>query len=156
MIMAYQLESKTAQVPRVIVDPQGMEALLHAANTNPASHHDGETESEYVRSMLQRDDDGCYFLDYVSFNGVVKVTGVDADAYPEYLAGIGRLVEQGLKHHDSGVRKKYLWLHKRYASQLNEIKSLPDDHAWRNENPEASEYLSKLNDLSDLAKASSA
>ena len=151
MIFAYNAESKIAKYPRVIVEPHSMEFLLHAAAENPADHHDAGTETKYVRDLLTKDDDGNFYLDYISFDGVVVKGGAEPDDYQTYFESIGQLVRDGLTHHDSTVKDKYVWLQKKYAAQLKVFKSSPNPR-WKKMNPAAFAFYASLSDHAELAK----
>jgi len=64
MVRAYELESQIAVYPRIIVDP----ALIAAVATNSSLRkdtHDPMEEGRYVKSLLRRDADGIWFVDYL-------------------------------------------------------------------------------------------
>lgn len=154
MVKAYELESKHAGGPRVVVDEVGYQALIAQARAAPAHHHDGDTESRYVERLLRRDADGYYYLDYISFRGVVEIAGLEQEGYPEHLQQISKLNAAGLRHADPRIQEKHLWLHKRYRAQLREILAHPNPDFQRNE-PELWSYYEALetNDaVADLAR----
>jgi len=146
MVKAYEIESKYAGGPRVIVDEAGYQALIAQARAAPARHHDGDTESRYVEGLLRRDEDGYYYIDYISFRGVVEVAGLEQDAYPEHLQRISELNVAGLRHADPRVQEKHLWLHGHYRSQLREILTNPNPEFQRDE-PELWSYYEALETL---------
>ena len=114
MVRAYELESRTACVPRVIVDRE----VLKMARTYRQPGHTGPQEENYVRAFLDEDKDGWLFIDYLSWEKVVVAMGCESDAYPAYLGRIARLIRKGLKHDDPRVVRKYLWLRKRYLKAM--------------------------------------
>ena len=64
MNMAYGLESEFAVYPRIVIDPEVFvshrkEPLLRN------SIHDVATEHEYFKSLVRKDTDGIYFIDYL-------------------------------------------------------------------------------------------
>lgn len=140
MIKAYELESKFAQVPRVLID----ENLLGVAKEHRNSIHSREEEAEYVKCLMTRDPDGRYFFDYVSFNSVVAVTGCDRKDYPDYLRRLGELIKKGLAHHELSVRTKYIWLHKHYLAAIECIESSPLNCGFRVNENEISEKILSL------------
>lgn len=132
IIDAYRLESKIANVPRVVIDQN----LLEIARKYRDERHTDDEEAEYASHFLTIDRDGQYFFDYVSFKSVVEVTGVDADSYPKYLGSLGNLIAKGLAHPERAVRAKYVWLHRQYLAQIEQVESLPEDHPFRVNEPE--------------------
>lgn len=140
MIKAYELESKFAQVPRVIID----EKILEIAIKYRGQENSSEEMAEYVKSFMTRDQDGQYFFDYVSFNSVVAVTGCDRKDYPDYLRRLGELIKKGLAHHELSVRTKYIWLHKHYLAAIECIESSPLNCGFRVNENEISEKILSL------------
>ena len=152
MVEAYELESKVAKFPRVLVD----EKILAVARSARQEHHGADEEEEYVRAFLRNDEDGFLFLDYVSWNAVVAVIGGDENLYPDYLAQVGNLVREGLRNPCISVKKKALWLHKQYVAAIELVEGLPPQHTYRQNNPEvcaAIEGLPKLTRASEAAAA---
>ncbi|WP_062767722.1 hypothetical protein [Sphingopyxis terrae] len=121
MVKAYELESRTACFPRVIVDRE----VLRMARTYRQPQHSGPQEERYVRSFLDEDKDGWLFIDYLSWDKVVEAMGCEHDAYPDYLGRMARLIRKGLKHADPRVARKYLWLRKRYLKAMKPYRDLP-------------------------------
>jgi hypothetical protein len=88
MIHAYELESKVAKYPRVLVDTK----LVSVARKAHARHHTSHHEARYVSEFLTKDTDGHRFIDYISWRGVVDGAGMDDDNYPLYLRDIGKII----------------------------------------------------------------
>jgi hypothetical protein len=147
MVKAYEMESKVACHPRVIIDP----AVLRLARRRRTEHHTPDEEEEYVRGFIAEDDDGHLFIDYVSWNAVVAVAGADDFGYPDYLGTMSGLLRRGLAHGDARVVAKYLWLYPRYLSAIDLFAAIPGDDPYRLENPENCEYIENLPRFDDLA-----
>jgi hypothetical protein len=124
MVKAYELESKTACMPRVIVDPE----FLEMAREHGQPHHSADQEEDYVRSFLAKDNDGWLFIDYLSWDTVVDAAGCENEAYPDYMARIAGLIKKGLAHDDPRVARKYLWLRKRYLKAVKPFCGLSAEH----------------------------
>jgi hypothetical protein len=127
LVRAYELESKEAKYPRVIMD----ESVLEIAREYRDENHSPDDEEKYVRAFMTLDDDERYSFDYISFDSVVVKTGWDGDGYPEYLYRMGRLIKQGLKHKDPRCQEKHLWLYKQYLAAIELVETLPADHPYR-------------------------
>jgi len=115
LIRAYELESKSAVFPRIVIDDR----LLKELKLNPLLRsHDFKTEMEYLRPMLQRDDKKILFLDYLG--GVLPE---DPDGAPEFLRKHKELIERGLWdfRHDSKIRAKYEWLQEYHNSTVERL-----------------------------------
>jgi hypothetical protein len=132
MVAAYELESKIAKYPRVIIDPQ----VLRAARCHRSEEHSPEDEERYVRNFMQKDTDNYYYFDYISWDTVVRVVGVDDGSYGDYLAVISRVLGSGLRHTDLRVQEKYQWVYRHYIAALDTFASMPDDHLDRRQSPE--------------------
>ncbi|MBD3833021.1 MAG: hypothetical protein IE910_06710 [Brevundimonas sp.] len=147
MIEAYLLESKVAKFPRVLIE----EKVLEVAKAARRDGHSVDEELDYVRSYMTTDDDGRDYLNYVSWNSVVAVTGGDNDLYPAYLEKISELVEAGLNHQSVRVLPCYLWLHTQYLEARDGIANLPKDHPYRLQDPEICDNVASLPRLDALA-----
>lgn len=148
MVRAYEMESREARYPRVIVDP----AVLSLARRHRQENHSPDEEEEYVRSFIVEDADGLLFIDYVSWNAVVAVTGADDDGYPDYVATLSGLLRTGLTHEDLRVVEKYVWLHPRYLAVLDQFNAMPADHPYRRQSPEHCESIEGLPRLTSLVR----
>ncbi len=149
MVKAYEMESKVACHPRVIIDPE----VLALARRQRSEHHSADEEEEYVRGFISEDTDGQLFIDYTSWKAVVEVTGVDDVGYPGYLATMSSLLRVGLTHEDPRVAAKYLWLHPRYLSAIELFAGIPQNARYRLENPENCELIEDLPRFEELAVA---
>lgn len=148
MNRAYEMESKEAKSPRVLIDP----ALVKIARKYHAGQNSPEGEAGYVRSHMTKDDDGLFYFDYISWHSVVAVAGAEADMYDQYLANLGMLTERGLRNEDPRVKEKYLWLHKRYVASIDEVLSQSENSQWYRENAEVVEVVRTLPRYDDLAE----
>jgi hypothetical protein len=116
LIEAYTLESKAALYPRIILDRE----LVEAAGGARASHHDSEDEVSYVRSLLEKDSDGMYYIDYF-FKASGELDDPDID-FPAYITALGDIVRKGLMGSvhptNADVRVKYSWMRERYNREF--------------------------------------
>ena len=106
-IRAYELESREAVFPRVIIDPK----TIKEYRINPifrADHHDFEEDSSYVFSLLRLDTDGYYFVDYLK---AISTGEVEPPVLEGILLQHKELVERNLlSARNTGIQKKYSWL----------------------------------------------
>lgn len=140
MIEAYQLESKCAIYPRVLIS----DSLFEVAMLAPAEHHRAHEELAYVASHLCKDTDGCHYIDYVSWNAVVSVIGMENESYGSYLYELSKILQRGFAAKAPDVRLKYSWLYERYAAAVKLVTSLPPENAWARDNPEMYEGIKEL------------
>lgn len=108
LVSAYELESKYAQYPRIIVSP----LLFRELEVNPllvALHHDPHTEISFIRDMLRQGDDGMWFIDY----GRAILRELDEPGmYPIFLERHRALIVKCARQFKSfgAAKAKYLWL----------------------------------------------
>src|SRR6266404_8367337 len=62
MVNAYFLESKAALYPRVILD----ESIIEAGMRAHARHHEPDDEQRSIMSLLKKDTDGMYYINYIT------------------------------------------------------------------------------------------
>lgn len=137
---AYRIESQVAKYPRVVIDPK----VLEVARRSRHEYHSAYEEEGYVRAFMTKDVDGNFFFDYVSWESVVAVTGGSNDLYGDYLGKLCTVIRDGLRHDDPRVQEKYLWLRKKFAKEVRQIRDLPLDHAYRKENPALCEQIGRM------------
>lgn len=102
MIKAYELESKYAKYPRIIVD----ESLLEYAFQNPSEQHTAEMELYYLISLLKKDEDGYFYTDFLS-----QIQELDNSKDMNLIINkLNDLIFNGLKNELETVREKYKWL----------------------------------------------
>ncbi len=64
LVEAYDLESKFAVYPRIVVSP-GVVKAFESGHLPRAPHHALEWERKYIRGLLTCGDDGVWFVDYL-------------------------------------------------------------------------------------------
>lgn len=118
-IEAYQLESRFAVYPRIIVSPRSLHAQAVDGRLVP-DHHTPEVEQGYVRSLLRQGEDGIWFIDYLrAFAGELD----HPDYYPEYLSRHREAILRAGITEDtvSPLAVKYAWLATYHNSVVNEL-----------------------------------
>lgn len=118
MNYAYFLESEKAVFPRIIVSSE----FLEYAKENESPQNSKKEEIKFIYSLLKKDSDGYYFVDYLSEYGF-------ADSYEENvycLKIIKEFILQGLKKTDDRVKAKYIWLKNYYNSIVKEQDEIID------------------------------
>jgi hypothetical protein len=106
VIRGYALESEVARFPRIVVGEEVLEELMK----NPALWvHDRQTDVRATKSLLRRDFDGEYFVDYLR---IIEEELDDRSQYPTMLDRHEDFIKRGLKLYrdNSSVLPKYKWL----------------------------------------------
>lgn len=148
MVKAYELESKAARSPRVLLDRK----LIEIARKAHADQHDAQHEAKYVRAFMTQDTDKQYYLDYLSWDSVVGNVGMDDDNYPRYLAKIAEILRSGFAKTDPGVLAKYLWVYEKYNKAIIKFERLGPRNPYRLNNPENYQAVIGLPRLAAEAK----
>jgi hypothetical protein len=119
LVEAYTLESKAAMYPRVILD----HTVIEAGAQNSIMDHDSSEELRYVRSLLEQDSDGMYYIDYF-FKAQSELDDPEYD-FPEYINNLGAIIRKGLmgsSHHSKAdIRVKYSWMRERYNQMVEQV-----------------------------------
>lgn len=118
---AYMLESKAALYPRVILDRN----IVEAGATFKSKDHTSKQELEYVESLLERDSDGMYYVDYF-YKAQSELDDPQYD-FPAYIQNLGEIIRKGLmgsSHHSKAdLRVKYSWMRERYNNMVEKVTS---------------------------------
>jgi len=108
IVEAYELESKAAKYPRIVVSSEVLD-LVGSAAILRSELYTGEEEQENISRLLGTSGDDLLFIDYLR---VARSETDDAYEYIEFLSGHRRLVVEGLQRYDSepSILEKYQWL----------------------------------------------
>lgn len=123
LIQAYELESKYALYPRIIIDPR----LIQEHKTGKflkAKWHSVEDELVIFGRLLRQGDDGMWFIDYVAaFEGELD----EHEMYPIFLRRHREVILAGAQNHSqlNSILSKFVWM----ANYHNQIISNLDDAA---------------------------
>lgn len=121
---SYELESKTACYPRVIVSP-ALTAKIINTNNNQITLNEDTQEYLYLRNtQFSKDFDGCYYINFLSpeakndANIDVHITGINysSDNYSDIEENINKEYRKSREKHDSNLLIKYDWLKKYFAN----------------------------------------
>jgi hypothetical protein len=120
IIAAYDLERGQAQFPRIIVEPDLIEALKV---TPLLTSHPYEEEIKYISKFIKRDDDGVVFIDYVG--GMQDESAEPAD-WLAFLQVHKAFIEKNIAKfkEQKHVLSKYLWL-KKYHNAVVQTRLKP-------------------------------
>ena len=102
MIKAFEMESKIAIYPRVIVDP----ILIEYAYNNPTDFHTKDESKELLLSWLCPCENNYYFTNYLGMDAELR------EDYMPFLDHLHNLIEKGLGSTDLNVKSKYEWMKK--------------------------------------------
>lgn len=119
LVRAYDIESKEANYPRIIVDEQLMATFQAEHNLLGAAHHDLATDQEFIDSYAIIDTDGKRFIDYLNMGHITA----DGD-FSEMLNVLDRHYERVIfaantNAGNESVLEKYRWVGAYHNSVVN-------------------------------------
>lgn len=117
LINAYDIESKVACYPRIIVDDVVLKLLYENPKLLGATHHDIDDEISYLNSVTRIDFDGQRFVDYLSLD----VGG--PDPFGDLIEQHRKLVIQNAveQRDNPRVLEKYHWAAAYHNTAVGEI-----------------------------------
>ena len=143
-VSAYELESKYANYPRIILSPElinsvGDDVLV----TNET--HSAEEERKHLRTQLAQGDDAVWYIDYLR---AAENELDEIGYYPELLMKHKELIlTEGRKHKTlSNVSLKYLWL----ANYHNKTVSLKSKKYFRSYDHKKEDILISYDEMNAL------
>ncbi len=113
VIEAYKLEQKSVY-PRIILNDE----VLITAGKHRIPSHSKEFELDFIHSLIKKDNDGYYYVDYLS---ACSSEFDDIYDYPLFLYDICKLIEKNLKNNDRRVVDKYEWMRCKYNHIIDNI-----------------------------------
>lgn len=116
MVEVHALESKVALYPRVILDVE----IVNTGVAAHAPHHSPIHEQQGILSLLGRDLDGMYYIDYIT-RAQSELNDPELD-YPGYLSQLRKIVSKGISAKDPSVAIKYKWLREKLVAHLQVVK----------------------------------
>jgi len=116
MNRAYELETKAAIYPRVILD----DGIVSAGVAAPARHHLPAREGTEIQELLAKDCDGFLYVDYIT-RGQGELDDAEY-GYPDYLNRLRSIAASGVDGADKSVAMKYRWLAEKLNPHLERVK----------------------------------
>lgn len=121
LVEAYLLESKAANYPRVILG----RSIIDLAGRARSGNHTPNDEIEYVESLLEKDLDGMYYIDYFA-KAQEELDDPQYD-FPKYIELLGDKIRSGMnrsKHPGKAdIRVKYIWMKEKYNRMVETSKN---------------------------------
>lgn len=107
MNAAYDLESKSALYPRIVIDPDIMEMFV---TENKLDRPINRLKSYDFMKTFDQDLDNTYFIDY--FSDVKEY--IDNKDDKEYYKQLRAVIRAGVGRKDMGLRMKYMWMLRKF------------------------------------------
>lgn len=115
LIGAYELESKNAIYPSVILDNKLIQEAINIEANSDLSGNTKEDAKKYYNLVTKIDNDGFRYIDFMSHPGEFD----DGDPYIRMLEKIYETVNKNVNNSDSSIKQKYLWLKNKISSLLS-------------------------------------
>lgn len=125
LVRAYELESKQAIYPRIVLDPKVLESYLQ----NPAMRGDHSLEDDLraIDELLREGEDGLYFVDYLkACRSELNDPGIGFSAKLKEHAGYIAAAAAAMSAF-SAEKQKYAWLARYHNQVVDETEDADDD-----------------------------
>lgn len=115
LVEAYNLESKNAKFPRIIIS----EEVIKLGVKYRKDYHSEKDESEYLMNILTLDDDGYYFIDYIS-KASSEFDDLEYDLF-FYIQNIQKKFFSNYNNETIEIKEKLDWLKIKLNNYINQI-----------------------------------
>ncbi len=135
LIEAYELESKYALYPRIVIDPRLIQEYK-TSNLLKAKWHSVEDELKIIGNLLRQGDDGMWFIDYVT---ALEQELDEPEMYPNFLRRHREVILSGAKNHAklNAILSKFVWM----ANYHNQIISIMHDEVFENYDIDKNDFI---------------
>ncbi len=111
LVEAYELESKAAIYPRVIVNQQSLEKAFIAFVLKKKQYSKGDLiDFAEIEKLFAKDFDGNFYLDYFRNIG----SEIDEGFEIKYYMQLESLIKAGLASNSEATKMKYYWMREKY------------------------------------------
>lgn len=123
LVEAHTLESRAALYPRVIMSNE----IINIGSLAHGIYYSAQGEKDEILSLLEKDTDGMYYIDYFSVFHEYVDNIEFLENYIRHMNTLFKLITEGLSkskfYKKSDIRVKYLWMKERYNKYVDYCKS---------------------------------
>lgn len=138
LVEAYEMERNLAIYPRIVLD----EEIIELSRKYFGKQNGPDTEEHFVRSLLKRDFDGMYYIDY--FEAIETELDNQIEDMPEYLSRLRTIIMKISRMKNPSIRSKFLWLKEKYNETLGAYKKAYSVKAVKAKFPEVADAFKKM------------
>lgn len=131
LVKAYELESKVAQAPRIIIDPDLIAQFDLDSELFEADFDEGMPEEFEIQWFVSRDSDGLYFIDYLRGVCTEADDAEGAAGVIDLFTNHRRCVVQASREAPPQAKAKYDWLRDYHNGSLSVIRTAFLEHFGR-------------------------
>jgi len=135
---AVEKEKALASYPRIVCD----DSILELGGMYHQQHHEPEEEQEYILSLLKKDSDGLYYINY--FTGIEEESDAGYNVLPYHFQKLKSVITEMATVKSPSVYSKYLWLVERYNETLYHYKKLLDPLVVSDDLADTATYVQAL------------
>ncbi|KAF0146361.1 MAG: hypothetical protein FD156_29 [Nitrospirae bacterium] len=136
-IKAYDTESKAALFPRVILD----ETILDIGKQFHSFHHAPEDELDSINSIVSKDTDNMYYIDYF---GKAFENLDSAEDEPLYIENLREIITPYINTDKPDLKVKYGWLINKFNRMVDEIKEYRSSKDFDESDYDLEQYYKQL------------
>lgn len=138
LVDAVEKEKALASYPRIVCD----DSVLELGGIYHQPHHEPEEEQEYILSLLKKDSDGLYYINY--FTGIEEESDAGYNVLPYHFQKLKSVITEMASVKSPSVYSKYLWLVERYNETLDYYKKLLDPLVVSDDLSDTATYIQSL------------
>jgi hypothetical protein len=139
MVKAYQMESKLAVYPRIILDDN----ILDIAKEYPREMNKQNSEFKVIQNLLLEDFDGYFFINYLDIFKT-KIFSDDKATLLSYFEPLRNKIRELDKKESLDIKSKCLWLKGKYKGILSKYKKQYYNDRTKAKNYELYEYIDNI------------
>lgn len=138
---AVEKEKALASYPRIVCD----DSVLELGGMYHQPHHEPEEEQEYILSLLKKDLDGLYYINY--FTGIEEESDDGYNVLPYHFQKLKSVITEMASVKAPSVYSKRLWLTERYNETLEHYKKMLDPHKIQEDLADTTSFIHSLTSL---------
>lgn len=139
LISAYEMESKAALYPRVILD----KSIIEIAKFFHSKHADPDIEEEFLMEMVTMDTDDMYYIDYIE-KAKSELDEPELEM-PSYIDCLKAIIDSNKNYEAPDIKVKIGWLINKYNRLITPLKGIKFIKSLRKEgNIEFADYYDQL------------